>query len=173
MLTTVLQRMDLTARSLIPLVITVLLVTLSVLPLRLTFLDPVAPDWALMSVQYWSVRRPDQFSPVAVFGVGLYADVLSGAPLGTSAFVLLIVYAVVQSQRRYLMDRSFWVAWVVFLLVAALAGLLEWMLVCALANAVLNPIPSLNQYLFTIALYPLLARLLVLAEKAVPDESRA
>ena len=60
MLTTVLQRMDLTARSLIPLAITVLLVTLSVLPLRLTFLDPVAPDWALMSVQYWSVRRPDR-----------------------------------------------------------------------------------------------------------------
>lgn len=168
-----LHRLDEIARGLIPVVVALALVTLSVAPLNLPELAPVSPAWALMCVHYWTLRRPDLFGAPAVFVVGLYADVLTGAPLGVSAFTLLLVHGVLSTQRRSLVERSFLVSWWAFMIVAAVATLVEWAAVSLLAGALLNPVPSLFQYLLTILLFPPLAWALALVERAVPGERPA
>ena len=76
------NRLDLVARSLSPMAITLLLVMVSVLPMHIPFFGTVSPVLSLMAVYYWSIFRPDLMPSFAVFGAGLFQDILSGTPLG-------------------------------------------------------------------------------------------
>ena len=52
------QRLDAVARSLFPFLITVLLVVISMVPVRMPTLAPIMPILSLVAVYYWAVYRP-------------------------------------------------------------------------------------------------------------------
>ena len=160
-------RLDHVARSLWPFALTVALVILSQVPLRITLLSPVLPSLALIAVYYWSIHRPDLMPIWAVFLIGLFQDLLGGGPAGVGILTLLAVHAVVTAQRRFFASASFVVIWLVFALVALAAQALAWLLVSALAGAVVEPRPATFQILLTIAVYPCLAWGFAQAQRAI------
>ena len=164
---TVWQRLDHVARLIAPALMTIMLVVLAQVPVPLPDYAVVSPGLALMSVYYWAVSRPELLPAPVVFAVGLFQDMLSGVPAGMNALLLLLAYGITVSQRRVFSGRSFSVVWSGFLLAAAAVGAAQWLLMSILAGSLLAPQPVLMQFMLTVALYPVLAWVLVQIHRAL------
>src|SRR3546814_9416844 len=70
---------------------------------------------------------------------------------------LLIAHALVVWQLRFFLAASFSVVWVAFMLVAAAALGVTWLLTSIALMTYLDPAPLFFQYLVTTAFYPCLA----------------
>lgn len=149
------NKLDSLARKLTPCGLTFLLILVSQIPFHLPGMARIAPLLPLIAVFHWAIQRPDLMPASAVFMTGLLVDLLSGAPVGVNALVLLTVYGVVVTQRRFFLGKTFPVSWLGFVLVGAGASLLSWTLVTAYY---VTPMPMdavAFQYLMSVALYPL------------------
>ena len=159
-------RLDGAARSLAPFAITVLLIMFGMVPLGVPNFAPIMPALGVIAVFFWLVYRPELMPAWAVFLVGLIQDLLGGGALGVGVFVLLVVYAVLVGQRRYLAQANFFLVWLAFLPVAAGAFFLTWLFNSLIADAVLASGPAVSQYLSTVAFYPFIAWIFLQARRA-------
>jgi len=105
--------------------------------------------------------------PVTVFLIGIVQDTLAGTPLGVYALVFLAVYGGVVMQQRFFLGKSFTVVWIGFLIVAALASALTWILVAVLHGALINPKPVSFQFIMTVGVYPAVAWILMRWQNAI------
>lgn len=161
-----LHRLDQFARGLTPFALSLLLVILSLVPVRLAGFAPITPWFTLMAVYFWTLHRPDLLPVGAVFLLGLFADLMGGGPLGVTSLALMAAQAVVRAQRRHIVPHPFVVQWVIFGLTTLLAeGLLTLLHVLAYAQPV-DADPALFQALMTIACYPPVAWLFIQAQRA-------
>lgn len=151
------HRLDVVARSISPFFVTLLLVLFALLPLHIADLSPIVPALALIGVFFWSVHRPDLMPIWAVFLIGLVQDVLTGGIIGPGIIGLLVAHALVVWQHRFFLAASFAVIWFAFMLVAAAALAVTWLLTCIAMVTLLDPDPVFFQYLVTLAFYPCLA----------------
>lgn len=154
---TVWQRLDLAARHAAPGVITLFVTLIAAIPLGIPYYGPIAPVLVLMPVYYWTVHRPDLMPFWLVFLAGVLHGVLTGAPLGLHAAVLLLCQALVMAQRRFLAGKSFFVLWWGFLVTAVVATTLEWLFFGLFLTAPMPPEPVAFRALLTTALFPLFA----------------
>ncbi|CAA6605776.1 Cell shape determining protein MreD [Rhodospirillaceae bacterium LM-1] len=164
------QRLDIAARHLLPVLFTLFLLLVSLLPLKLPGLAGIMPPLALMGVFYWGVYRPDLLNGLSAFVIGIAQDLLFGLPIGVSALVMLLVHGFAQTRRRSFLSHGFLVVWVGFALAAAGASLLTWILVSVLAGTATNPNPAFTQFVLTVLTYPLFARLMGLAHQTLLKE---
>ena len=158
------QRLDKSARLFAPFLISALLVMLSALPVYVPGYGQIAFDVGLMTVFYWAIYRPDLFPAIAAFCLGLWEDILVGAPVGLHALILLLANWAIISQRTFFQGKSFAVIWWCFSLVALVAGILSWIIVCALNTSLISPVPALFQAALTIGAFPFMAWLLARAQ---------
>ena len=161
------QRLDILARQITPSFLALILVMLSMVPLHLPISAPAVPWVALMAVYYWSLHRPDVMPAIAVFTIGVFHDLLAGTAVGLSALILLLVRAVVVTQRRFFASRGFWLIWIFFAVAAAGAGLAKWLAGMALAAQLLELNPVAFQTLLTVALYPPVAAAFARVQRAI------
>ncbi len=160
-------RLERGLRGLTPLVSTLALTLLSVLPMPLPGFSLITPALTVIAVYYWSMYRPELLPLVAVFLVGLVQDALTGTPLGVSSLVLLLVQGVVVSQRRFFHGKTFLVEWWGFMLVAPCVALANWALLSLYYGVLITPRTVGFQLLLTIAIYPCLAWLLARVQHSV------
>ncbi len=160
------MRLDSTARNLAPFTFTVLLIVFGMVPLGVPNFAPIMPALGVIAVFFWLVYRPDLMPAWAVFLIGLIQDLLGGGALGVGVFVLLVIYAALAGQRRYIAQASFFLVWLVFLPVAAGAFFLTWAFNSLIAEVLLAPGPAAFQYLSTVAIYPCIAWLFLQAQRA-------
>jgi len=151
------QRLDLIARSILPFLVTLLLIMLAMVPFRVPLLSPVIPSLPLIAVYYWSVYKPNLMPVWAIFLAGLFHDLLAAGPAGVGILSLLLVHGLVESLRRSLVGAGFLAIWLVFVPVAAAASLSAWLLTCLIETQVFDLEPTVFRYLATIAVYPCLA----------------
>ena len=151
------HRMDLLARQLTPSMLTLALVIIGVVPLRILEFSTVMPLLPLMAVYHCAVFRPRLLPAYAVFLIGILQDILTGAPVGVNAFVFLLVYGAVLSQKRFFTGRSFLILWLGFALIAACATALNWMAVSLLSVTVVEIRTAVFQYLLTLGFFPAVA----------------
>ena len=163
-------RLDLAARRLAPLLLTLVLVILSQVPMQLPAAMPIAPAFAVISIYFWGLHQPDVMPAPVVFAVGLFQDILSGLPIGLNAFLLLVLYGLVVSQRRYFFGKSFGVLWWGFAMVAIVTGFLEWAMMSILSGQFLAVTPVAVEQLTTAALYPVVAYIFVLTHRSILRE---
>jgi rod shape-determining protein MreD len=170
MIAALLSQLDRISRVIAPLMLSIALLIVAMLPFRLPGLARVTPDVALVAVFYWSVYRPDLFPPSSAFLLGLFQDVLTGGPLGASALVLLLVCGLVRSQRRFFLGKSFGVVWWAFGLVAAAASLIGWVAAMVLAFAPIGPAPAMFQWVLTFSMYPFLTWLFARTQASMIED---
>jgi rod shape-determining protein MreD len=154
-------------RNLVPVATTFLFVLVGQLPLPVPMLSDVAPAFALISLYYWLVFRPDLMPYAAVFGLGIVQDAVAAAPFGMYALVYLLVQALVLNQRRFVAGKPFWVFWSGFALVAPIAALITWLLASLLRGTLLQPGTALVGLAMTIILFPVVAWVLVHAQRRI------
>lgn len=164
---TVLQRLDLTLRCVTPFTITLLLALMPMLPLHMPEATDLVPAFTLMSVFYWSVYRPDLMPASAVFAIGMIQDFASGAPLGITSLILLGTHGIVLGQRRLFVGKPFAMAWWGFMLTAAAATLVSWLLASLLAGEPLALAQPMMQFVASLTVFPLLAWFFVRTHRRV------
>ncbi len=148
------QKIDRGARHAAPALTTLLIMLISMVPLRLQDFGTITPVVALMGIFYWSVYRPDLMGPITATLLGFMQDVLSGAPLGLNAFVCLIVQSSVASQRQLFQAHGFFILWWGYMLTVILAGFTCWALFAILHFDLVPFQPVLFQAGVSIALFP-------------------
>lgn len=148
------QRLDALARHLSPFALAFLLVLFGAVPIRLPHLAEIGPNFALIAVYYWAVHRPTVLPAFAVFVLGLMADFLGAAPLGVGTAVLLVVYAIAASQRRFIVGQSFLWVWAGFMIVCAGAFAVTWALTSLLAGTSVDPRAAVFAAVLNVAIYP-------------------
>ena len=145
------------ARAGIPVAVSLLLVLAAILPYGLPKSSLAAPILALISVYYWSVFRPELMPAGAAFLIGLMVDVLSGGPPGLNALVLILVHWAASGQRRVLAGKSFAVAWLGYLLIAAGAAIINWFFASLFHTTAIESVPLVVSRAIGTAAYPLVA----------------
>src|SRR5438445_13411908 len=125
-----LPRVNSNVARMLPIATTLLAATIAILPVPVPGYAALTPAFTLMAVYHWTIYRPDLLPPLALFGVGLAEDLLTGAPVGVGALMLLIARAAVLQYRRYFVNRAFPFVWSGFTLLAGIAMLGLWGLHC-------------------------------------------
>ncbi len=164
------QRLDLIARSVLPMAITLLLVVISALPMHVPSFGTVSPVFALIAVYYWPIFRPDLMPSLAVFAAGLLQDILSDTPLGVFALVFLLVRMFIVSQRRFFVDNSFVAMWLGFMLVTAGSLATIWLIVSLFNVAFISSTAVAVQFFLTLFLFPCFAWLFSRVQRALPRQ---
>ncbi|MBL4894279.1 MAG: rod shape-determining protein MreD [Emcibacter sp.] len=141
-------------RGLLPFISTLVLVLLMQIQYRLFFLDNIFPFLSLISVYYWSIFKPRLMPVAAVFLLGLLQDILSGGPLGMMALLLVLVQIFVVRQGRRFLEKEFLFNWLVFIFVALLFGLSNWVIASIYLKETQNFLNSFGQSMLTIAIFP-------------------
>lgn len=144
-------------RGSVPFAITVLLALMSVVPIGISGYAIVTPSFAAISVFYWSIHRPYLMSAPLCFVLGLLSDFLTGAPLGLSSFLYLLIHAVAVSQRRIFIGKAFVLTWFGYFLIAFIIAMLSWIVACFYSLAILPLTPILVQYALSLLVFPLFA----------------
>lgn len=163
-------RLDRIARNLLPVALCLVLVLLSMVPLRVPGYAEVAPMLTVIGVCYWSIARPDLLRPVMAFGIGVFEDILVGTPLGINAMVLLAVHGMLAIQQRFFFGKPFSIWWWALGVVAAVASLLKWLLFVAAAGEMVAPLMVVLSYILTVMLYPALSWVFARVEMALARE---
>ncbi|GAA0583525.1 rod shape-determining protein MreD [Caenispirillum bisanense] len=158
------QRMDTMARHMVPFVLTLLLILLAATPTHLPGMVRVGPMLSLIGVYYWAVYRPDLMGYGSAFTLGLFEDILTGAPLGSGALTLLIATGLVVSQYKFFKNKSFAVTWWAFAVVAFLATGARWLAVSLIYGVGTDLQTVAVEYMLTLALYPVLGWVLARAQ---------
>ena len=162
---------DLTGRAkralsaLSPALVTLALVFAAQLPYGIPHFAQVTPIFALIAAFYWSIYRPEKLPPPAVLAIGLVQDILGGGPMGIVALMMLGVYGVGVSQRRFFLGKSFAVEWFGFVVIGTSAIAAAWIVASLYYATFLAPGPLVAQALLTAALYPCMTWLFVCVQR--------
>ena len=151
-MTRVLDHLDRVSAGLVPCVVAALLATLSAVPAHL----PAAPNLGLIAVFYWTLHRPEAMPAFAALVLGLWQDILLGAPIGLHGVGFLLAHAAITFQRRLFSSMSFVVLWWAFGLTASLVAGLWWLATAVHHWRVVDPTPLAWQIALTVAVYPFL-----------------
>jgi rod shape-determining protein MreD len=159
---TTLQRLDQSGRRLLPVITAVALGVAAVLPIGIPQWGALAPPLMLIAVFYWSLARPDLMPPTAAFLLGLFQDLLSGAPIGCGALVMVATQWTMRGQQRFLVNRPFLLLWSAFIPVATAAALLEWAIYALLTLHAAPILGTLVRLTLGLALFPVVAWLILI-----------
>lgn len=116
-----------------------------------------SPDLLFCIVAYWSLRRPEAVPLVAVFAAGLARDLLTDTPAGAGALTLVLAAEALKSAGRPLAHRGFGVEWLAVAGAFAAVELAQWLMVLLVLAHPPYLVELGQQWLITLALYPLLA----------------
>ncbi|MFK7840120.1 MAG: rod shape-determining protein MreD [Bdellovibrionales bacterium] len=122
-----------------------------------------------MIVFYWSIHRPSIIPTFAAFILGLLLDILSGAPLGFNAMILLFLQWAMTDQRAFLSAQSFPMIWLIFSLVQTAIMILQWF-VTGLLNFNWTALSELwSPLIIAIVTFPFIALILHFTLKILPN----
>lgn len=138
--------------------------TLTILPMP-HWAAELRPQWAALTLIYWSLTRPERVGVFWAFGTGLLLDVVSGTVLGQNALALSVVaYLAIELHQRIRIFPLWQQAVSVWLLLLVERLLTVWIL-----GATGAPTPTLWYWLptfFGMLLWPWLS--LVLRDLGAP-----
>lgn len=150
-----LQRMDIWVRHLVPIGSSLFFVLLTTTPSKIPNFSAIEPMVSLMCVFYWSLYRPDLVSIHVTFALGLLVDFLGLFPLGSHALIFLLTHGVTLSIRRFLLKSSPMMMWSIFSVIAAGTYVLLWV-IAALFHG-LSPVkPVFFSFIMTVSIYPVI-----------------
>lgn len=155
------QRLEQSARRLLPLATTLAFVLLGVVAWPLPYLGAIAPSFGLIGIYYWAMHRPDLFTPVMAFGLGVLYGLLNNVSFGLTAFIFVAVHQLVLRQRRLFIGSTFSMMWVGFVIIVILVTAVLWLALLLLNGTWMPIIPLILQGTLTIVIFPIPVWLLI------------
>lgn len=124
------------------------------LPIPAPGLQDILPLIPLMCVFYWSLYRPEVFPYWIIFLIGLLQDSLLGTFFGISAFLYLLICAIVARSPRWFRHENFLKHWASFISICVVFFVLMWAVSSLLHGTMPPPLAPAMQCIMTILLYP-------------------
>jgi rod shape-determining protein MreD len=156
----------------LPFLLALIAVMFAIIPFRLPGNLEMTPLYPLMVVFFWGNHRGDLMTPGPIFFTGLLYDLLSGAPPGLWALILLLCHGLALVLRD-MFGRMLYSAWMVFAVTCIAACVMAWALGSLYDWELLNPIPFAVQGIVSIALYPFFGVAFAFIERRVIAPTRA
>lgn len=153
------------AAFLVPIFSTLCLVILLYLPRGDSYWNFLrqAPFYA--GIYFWQSQRPDAFNFISAFILGVFADVLGGVMLGINIFSFLVLYLVSIFLSERFNIKRFSYSWLLFSSALLITMLFKGAIISVFFRQLL-PLNLLGiEFLLTLAVYPLLARVYILIER--------
>ena len=94
--------------------------------------------------------------PAFLFVIGLVEDILSGGVIGLHAFLYILIYMLIISQRRLILKEPFPVVWSIFAFAALCYTLLTLVAYRIFEGHFFFGWQPFSQWLMTIVMYPFL-----------------
>ena len=138
----------------VPLLQCLILTVLFSLPFRPFGLGLPEPIFPMVPAFAWAIIRPSILGPLAVLAMGLFLDLIWGAPMGLWALSLLLVYGAALVGRSMMAGQSFPVMWAWYAAATGLALGAAFLFTMVGAHATADPIAVAWQFLATIILFP-------------------
>ena len=161
------QRLFESFKKIIPELSILFLVILSVQPQNLFGNSVISPFLCLSAVFYWSLHRQGRFYVVTLIILGVISDILSGASLGFTPILFLIVFAISSWQKKNVLLKPFYLIWGVFSLISGLTFVIAWATTSFVSLQYAEIGPFATQYLMTVISFPMLDWLLSHIQRAV------
>lgn len=162
-----LHRLDRTARHALPLLSVIIVLTIEALPWPWEGVVALGSNLVLMAVYYWVLYRPDLFTPITVFLIGLMVDAIGGLPLGLSALGYLILFSALMKLRNLIANHPFFMLWAGFAATVLCFTFWQWLGLCLLHGEVMALSPGLINSLLASLLFPAVAALLIMLHRLV------
>lgn len=163
------RRLDMAARVSFPATTTALLLLVMSAPIGLPAQAELQKAAAVCCVFFWSLFRPGSMPPLAVFLLGLLADLLFYAPPGVTVLTWLLVHGLALRWRRSLVRLGFVLVWFAFITAAVGAAGLEWLMTSLLSFHLLPPHAAMFEAVLSVGLYPLVAVVLTRAHQGIAE----
>lgn len=152
-------RLELTFWSILPSVITLLLILVYIMPKHIGGLSSVMPILHMIPIFYWGMASPREMPYWFVFIAGILMDVAMGLPLGITALLYIMFLVLMRVQLRFVHKEGFVVKWLYFgALLLVMLGL-QWLLAVSQAFTAHELLPLFMQWLLTVCCYPAFSRL--------------
>ena len=120
------------------------------------------PMLGLAAVLHWAYSTERRFSLIVLLVLGLLSDALYGAPLGFHALLYVLLYGCLSFLASHVRFSRFTSLWLIVTATTFFVAWLVWLIVSLLA-ASLIPFSGLTiQIALTLAVYPWIASLLAL-----------
>ncbi|WND02767.1 hypothetical protein QGN29_00090 [Temperatibacter marinus] len=148
------------AKGYVPLMVSLFLSALMLLPVGTGVSNLMMPHFALMCVFYWTSTRPLMMPYGACAIIGLMLDLWLNVPMGLNLLILVLARLFVINQIKYYKGRSRLIYWAVFAVLAAGLFTLSWALTSIVSGRVTAVEPILFQFLLTIFSYAIIGLLL-------------
>ncbi len=117
----------------------------------------ISPWIVLICVWYWVVFRPNLLPVWFIFIIGFIQDFYNyNTPYGTHSVILILSYAILLSQRRFIATQSFIVGWLMFAIFAFMALLCRWAIICLFNGHFFSLYGVFTSFMLTVSLYPLI-----------------
>jgi rod shape-determining protein MreD len=126
-------------------------------PLKIGGLRLPEPVFALGLAFAWSLIRPSMVAPAVLLVLGLYLDLLWGAPLGMWPLALLLSYGAVAGLRPLMAGQGYAGTWAWYAAVVVIGLGAVYLFTTVDARVRPNIWAVLSQAFVTILLYPLVA----------------
>ena len=146
-----------------------MLVICSVLPHGLSPAPDIFPMLTLVAIFYWAIYRPDLIPPSLMFLIGLTQDILLGASIGLMAAIFLGFYGLTLTQRTVFIGKPFYVTWLGFAVISAIAFTSIWIISGLLSESYLVSIAPLVQYVLTVLSFPMVIWCFVRIQRYLVD----
>ncbi|WP_156962079.1 hypothetical protein [Candidatus Paracaedibacter symbiosus] len=120
-----------------------------------------------MTLYLWLVYRPDLIQLRGLILVGLFQDALYGYPLGISIFEILLLYALIQAFRRYILQESFGFIFAGYAAYLLIYSHMKWFILSYFKGEWLSYTPLLKFMGFSLLIYPAVCSLSLAIQKYI------
>ena len=148
------QSVDNPVARLLPIATTLSAMIISIQPAYIPGYAAVTPAFTLMAVYHWTIYRPKLLPPLSLFVIGVAQDLLTGAPPGVSALVMLLARTMVLGLRHHFINRPFPFVWTGFTMLTGGAMLLLWTVHCLLDRVLIDFRSTVFRAVLTISVFP-------------------
>jgi rod shape-determining protein MreD len=143
-------------RQAIPVASVVLASLTPLLPIVATV--PLLPPFGLLTLLAWRLLRSDLWPVWAALPLGLFDDLLSGAPIGTAAAGWTLALLAIEVIDRRLVWRDHWQDWGIAILLTVLVQLLALGL-STIAGGATSPLLLAPQFAIAALAFPFITRI--------------
>ena len=116
-------------------------------------------------IYFWLSTRADIFNFFSTFILGVFADVISGTPLGINVLTFLLFYLTSIYLISYFNIKKFSYSWLIFSLILLLTFIFKAFMVIVFFKSTIPLNTFLLELFLTICIYPLIIRFFIFIEK--------
>lgn len=158
-------------RRMLPALSIVLMMLISIIIVPNPKYSQVVPSFALAALFCWIVWQPGLLPVLLIFLLGLFEDLVRGTPLGMTAFIYLLTYALTRLQKDWLTNRGLDMFWIGFAGVVLTTAFVQWLILSLAAWIFIASGAALLHSLLTIVTFPAVFWLLAPLQRTMPQVS--